>query len=569
MKINSIQTKMMSVSLFVAVGTVVASLLISYYTEVNVIKKTTEKYMEQYVAYADQNFNDMLNESKKVVLSIALAQDIISYNLVGPEEEAGYEAFQKKKQIKSFLSGFLWQKEYIEDIQLITRDGYAYQAGTELFFRKDLESQVMKRALSGRGMELLYEPEEKKLLLTRPVTYQNGAAEGVIAVHLNYDYIVNAYDIDPLNAMSIYLYLPDGQLLFSNAGEGMEDMGDMGKVKNADTGYIKWKGKRQYYIRYISKASKMTMISFIPQELLSKDAEGLKQKFLLIGIFASLAAILASSYLSKKICADIRSLSVGMDEVKSGNLGVRMNIRASDEIGSLAEMFNVMMERIEHLMEEVKHKEKMRWEAEQDVLASQIEPHFLYNSIGSMQYVAHMKGETEIEEVAKSLSSLLRSVLSNRNEFITLWEEKDYINDFITIERFKYGQFFEVIWDVDEELWTYPIPKLLLQPVVENALIHGLSSREEDGVINIKIYVQGPDVICKVLDNGKGMSEGRIRQLLEQVKDKERTVFRSIGIANVFQRIKLIYGETYGGTIYSSEGMFTCVELLLPWKGEK
>lgn len=195
MKINSIQTKIMSVSLFVAVGTVAASLLISYYTEVNMIKTTTEKYMEQYVAFADRNLNDMLNESKKIVLSVALAQDIISYNLVQPEKEAGYEAFRKKKQIKSFLSGFLLQKEYIEDIQLITQDGFSYQAGVELFLRKDLESEIMKRALSSREMELLYEPEEKQLLLTRSVTYRNGMTEGVVVVYLNYDYIVDVYDI--------------------------------------------------------------------------------------------------------------------------------------------------------------------------------------------------------------------------------------------------------------------------------------------------------------------------------------------------------------------------------------
>lgn len=568
MKVNSIQTKMMAVSLLVAVGTVVVSLLISYYTEVSIIKKTTEKYMEQYVAFADQDLNNMLNEAKKVVLSVALAQDIVSGNLVSPGEEAGYEGFLKKKQIKSFLSGFLWQKDYIDDIQLITRDGNVYQAGSELLLQKDLESAAMQRALNGRTMALLYEPEDNRLLLSRPVTYRNGNIEGTILVHLNYDYIMSAYDIEPLNAMKIYLYLPDGQLLFSNTDKSLAEIGSRVKDQDANTGYVEWNGEPQYYIRYRSETSGMTMISCIPQELLLKDAEDLKQKFLLIGILASLAAILASSYLSKKICLSIRSLSGGMDEVKAGDLSVRMNIHTADEIGNLAETFNMMMERIEHLMEEVRYKEKMRWEAEQDVLASQIEPHFLYNSIGSIQYVSHMRGEAEIEEAARSLLALLRSVLSNRNEYITLWEEKDYVNDFITLERFKYSQPFEVTWDVDEALWTYPVPKLLLQPVVENALIHGISAREEGGIINIKIYSEGKDVVCKVMDNGRGMSEEQIRKIRDHVSDGGRTGFRRIGIANVFQRIGLIYGEPYGGTIYSCEGMFTCVELLLPGRGE-
>lgn len=566
LKINSIQTKIMSVSLLIAIGTVVASLLISYYTETRIVKKTAEKYMEQYVTFADRDFNVMLNDSKKVVLSVALAQDIISHNLLEKGEEVTYEGFQKKKQIKDFLSGFFIQKEYIQDILLIMEDGQVYQGGENFVFRKDLETEAMKTALSSEVMELFYDSSSRLLLLSRPVFYENRSKKGTIVIHLNYDYMMAAYEIEPLNAMNIYLYLPDGQLLFSNTDHDETQISQDIRMKKEGKGYVDWGGERQYYTKYLSDTSKMTLITLIPQHLILKDVENLKQKFLLIGIFASLAAILASWFLAERICMNIRSLSKGMESVNhEGNLSVRMEIKTNDEIGNLADTFNTMMDRIENLMEEIAGKEKMRWEAEQDVLASQIEPHFLYNSIDSMQYVAHLREEDEIESVAKSLSSLLRSVLSNRNEYITLWEEKDYVNDFIAIERFKYSQPFDVVWDVDEELWVYPVPKLLLQPVVENALIHGISSRSEGGMINIKIYRQESEVICKIMDNGKGMSEETLRKLLDHVNEQERSGFRRIGIANVFNRIKLIYGEPYGGTIYSCEGMFTCVELCLPF----
>ena len=101
-----------------------------------------------------------------------------------------------------------------------------------------------------------------------------------------------------------------------------------------------------------------------------------------------------------------------------------------------------------------------------------------------------MRGEEEIGKVASALSELLRSVLNNRDEFITLWEERDYIENYITIERFKYRGDFRLLWDVDEELWTYRIPKLLLQPVVENALIHGISARESEGLSRSKYSVR-------------------------------------------------------------------------------
>lgn len=570
MSLHSIQTKIMTVSLLIAAGTAVASLIISFYAEINTIKSTTERYTEQYISFADREFNSMLSESKKIVLSVALAQEFISPNLVRAGEEASYKGFRQKKQIKSFLAGFLSQKEYIEDILLITGDGPVYQAGSGIVMKRELDTPAMKRALSSDSMELIYDAEGQSLLLSHPVTYCQGNTRGVIVVKLNYEFITSVYTIDFLRSVALYLYLPDGQLFYTNSGEE-ERQGPVGEVrqKGPSAGYVKWKGDPYYYIRYVSDASHMTLISLIPQNVLLKDAQELKTKFLLIGAAASAAALLAAAYLSKRICADLKCLSGGMEAVRSGNLGVRMKIPARDEIGALADTFNVMMDRIEALMAEVRQKEKLKREAQQDVLASQIEPHFLYNSIDSIQYVAHSRDEKEIEAVAASLSELLRSVLSNHNEFITLWEEKDYIENYLTIERFKYRRPFTVLWDVEEELWSYPVPKLLLQPVVENALIHGIAAMDGDGVINVKIYRQQDTVILKVMDNGRGISEDKLEELKHHMASKGKPGFRRIGITNVFNRIQLIYGDGYGGTIASCEGMFTCVELHLPAGGEK
>lgn len=567
---HSIQTKIMAVSLMVAVGTTVASLLISFYAEIDTIKSMTEKYVEQYISYADQEFNSMLSESKKVLLSVAMAGELISPNLMEQGEEVSYSGYQKKKQIKSFLSGFLSQKEYVEDVMLIMEDGQIYQASSDLLLKKDLNSPLMERARSSKVLEMIYQEEEQTLLLSRPVSYSRGKEQGTVIVKLNYDFITSVYDIDFLRSAAIYLYLPDNQLFYSNVKES-ETAGVISDIidKPNSSGHVAWSGKPYYYVRYVSDASHMTLISLIPQDILLQDAEHLKYKFLMIGVAAAAAALLVAAYLSKRICADVKRLARTMESVNGGDLSVRIKPMVSDEIGDLADTFNGMMDRIQGLMEEVRVKEKLKHEAEQDVLASQIEPHFLYNSIDSIQHVAHMRKETEIEQVANALSELLRSVLSNHNEFITLWEEKDYIENYLTIERFKYQTPFSVVWDVDETLWAYPVPKLLLQPVVENALIHGIASMESGGVINIKIYRQQDMVIVKVMDNGKGMNERKLEELRDNLSKKNRSGFRRIGISNVFQRIQLIYGEGYGGTIDSCEGVFTCVELLLPMGGDE
>ena len=164
--------------------------------------------------------------------------------------------------------------------------------------------------------------------------------------------------------------------------------------------------------------------------------------------------------------------------------------------------------------------------------------------------------------MAASLSELLRSVLSNHNEFITLWEEKDYIENYLTIERFKYRRPFTVLWDVEEELWSYPVPKLLLQPVVENAMVHGLSKKEQGGRVHVRIWEQGKRLVISVADTGLGMSEECLAEVTEAMKER-RTSRIGIGLGNIYKRIHMMYkqGEF---RIASIEGRGTVIQMFIP-----
>lgn len=566
--IHSIQTKILLICLAIALGTTVASLLISYYAEINTIKKTTERYMTQYISFADRNFNSMLEEAGKISLSVVTEQEVILPGMGDARKEASYADYQQKKRMRSFLNGLMSQKDYIDNILLVTKEGRIYQASSDLIMKKDMKMPVMQKALALRKAGILFDRQAGDVLFCRPVI-DAGETVGMNMVKLNYESLTGAYQIEPLKEADIYIYGPEGDLFYTNVEEtgGEDALYEQVRDKNAGTGYLDWNGERQYYIGYGVGKGGMSTISLMPYRSLLKDANALRRQFFLIGAGAVLFAAAAAFYFSGRLCANLHRLMESMEEIQGGNLMVRAEVRTQDEIGVLSRSFNDMVERIRALLEEVRQKEKLKREAQQSVLATQIEPHFLYNSIDSIQHVAHMRGEGEIERVAGALSELLRSVLSDRNEFITLWEEREYIENYITIERFKYRGDFRLLWDVDEQLWAWRIPKLLLQPVVENALIHGISTRESGGVIQIKICRQEDRVIAKIMDNGKGMSQEKIEQLLSEVRKTDKSGFRRVGFANVMNRIRLIYGEEYGGTIYSCEGMFTCVELTLPARG--
>ena len=568
MRVHSIQTKILLICLAIALGITMASLLISYYAEINTIKGTTEQYMTQYISFADRNFNDMLEEAEKISLSIVAEQEVILPGMGDVRKEASYADYQQKKRMRSFLNGLMSQKGYIDNILLVTKEGRIYQASSDLIMKKDLKMPVMQKALSFQKAGILFDRQAGVVLFCRPVIYA-GEMVGMNMVRLNYESLISVYQTEPLQEANIYIYGPGGDLFYTNATETGEEEELYKQVssQNTDTGYLYWNGEKQYYIGYGVGNGSMSTISLMPYRTLLKDANALRRQFFLIGAGAVLFAAATAVYFSGRLCADLHRLMQSMEEIQSGNLMVRSQVRGQDEIGVLSRSFNDMVERIRELLDEVRQKEKLKREAQQSVLATQIEPHFLYNSIDSIQHVAHMRNETEIEQVAGALSELLRSVLSDRNEFITLWEEREYIENYITIERFKYRGDFELLWDVDEQLWSWRIPKLLLQPVVENALIHGISTRESGGVIQIKICCQDKIVIVKILDNGKGMSQEKIEQLLSEVQKTDKSGFRRVGFANVMNRIRLIYGEEYGGTIYSCEGLFTCVELTLPADG--
>jgi sensor histidine kinase YesM len=311
------------------------------------------------------------------------------------------------------------------------------------------------------------------------------------------------------------------------------------------------------------------------------------------------AAALAAWIFSRTICRNIYRLQESMLRIKDGRMDIRSRITSRDEIGIMSEIFDKMMDRIEALLREIQKTEEQKRRAEQAVLEAQIQPHFIYNTINSIGHAAHLRGEKEIEEIASATVQLLRGVLGVRESFIPIWQEYDYIEQYLIIQRFKMRREFRVDWDVEESLWPYPIPKLIIQPIVENALLHGILNKK-DGRISVQIFrknlppaasppgapvqpgVQGPGLssgrklIIKITDNGKGISPEEQERLLSASLETGLTGeanrgnmhLRRVGFSNVRKRLALIYGGESGVELISFPEAFTAVELSLPYREE-
>ena len=191
-------------------------------------------------------------------------------------------------------------------------------------------------------------------------------------------------------------------------------------------------------------------------------------------------------------------------------------------------------------------------------------PHFLFNSLNIIARLAFLEGAEETEEMVHSLSDLLRYSL-RKEEIVTLGEELEYMKDYIKIHKARFGERIEFIIDVDEDLLSYKIPFMSLQPLVENAIIHGLEPQDESGRIEILSEETEDKLIIKVIDDGVGIEQDKIREIIEARERKvTETHTSSMGINNVHQRLKHYYGSKYGVKIYSNKGEGTEVKISFP-----
>ena len=261
-----------------------------------------------------------------------------------------------------------------------------------------------------------------------------------------------------------------------------------------------------------------------------------------------------SILLSKVIVAPIETLSAGMRQVESGNYEVAIYCDSKDEIGQLILSFQKMVETINNLINKVLFDQIQQQKYEIEILQSKINPHFLYNSLSLINSKAILSGQNDISQMARLLSTFYRTMLNKGQQITTIASELENTKSYISIQQMMHSNSFETIYDIDETVLGYEIPILLLQPLAENAILHGLDHRELPGpaILSISCYQQNQDIIFKVMDNGCGMSETQCEQILTADSS-------GYGVKNVHQRIQLYYGTDYGLTFHSTPNMGTYV----------
>lgn len=280
-------------------------------------------------------------------------------------------------------------------------------------------------------------------------------------------------------------------------------------------------------------------------------------------------SIIISMIIVKSVTKPIKELCDTTELVAKGDFSTRAEIESDDEISVLTNSFNNMIQEIGDLVEDIKLEQKNLRVTELKLLQAQINPHFLYNTLDTIIWLAEGNQTDQVVEMVTSLSDFFRTVLSEGRDYITIAEEESHIRSYLEIQQFRYRDILEYEIEIDPIIYQYTILKLTLQPLVENALYHGIKNKRGKGKISVKGRLENDKIYLEVNDNGIGMSKVDLENIRKRVKGEIDPINQGgFGLANVDERIRLNYGHEYGLVFESVEGEWTRVSVLLPKIGD-
>lgn len=536
---------------------------IYYQTSSVAIRQTTEQNTRKTIQQSGQFITSYLQKVKQTTSSLAENEKIKTYAQTPSQENA--------EQLRQLFATILKTDSDLVSAILVTKDGNLISTDPELTMKTSADMMKEKwyqDAIHKGAMPILtparrtvsHTTGEKWVIsIMQEVVDKDGKNLGVVRLDVGYK-TLEAY-LDQLqlgkegftfivDANHDFVYHPKKEVYSSHAE--MKAMAPYLSVKN---GYVK--SKQAYVSQYQIPNSGWTLIGVSSMEQLHAVQTQILWSFIGTGLFALGVCLIGIWFVLRLWIRPLRDLQATILKVGSGHSDLRANETGSPELVDLARQFNIMLDRIDQLMIAVKEEEQNVRRYELQALSSQINPHFLYNTLDTIVWMAEFNDSKRVVEVTKSLAKYFRLALNQGHEQISLKDEIDHVRQYLFIQKQRYGG--KLQYEIDElsAYDNYQIPKLILQPLVENAIYHGIKEMNRQGMIRVSVSKNDTQLIVSIYDNGRGF-------VASETTNATLVRLGGVGLKNVNQRLQLQFGKSYHMEIKSEENTYTEIRLYFP-----
>ncbi|CAM4453042.1 sensor histidine kinase [Paenibacillus phoenicis] len=544
---------------------------ISYYSFSRAMENKSNTFYWVSLLETDRKLKFALNEVTTVSNS-AIAQPLIQQLVKQPNFAVTYE---QKQDINNLIN-----HPMITSFGLYSKDKLQYQFN-EAMSLQELKQQSWYGAMeTAEGRPVWVGPGENGSAASgKPVLIQARLIKdyyslediGALVIYVKPDILDQVFwDAVTLKQGDILLVNKQGNIVFDKSGSYIGERTEFPFLTQEEP-----EGKGYYTTKYQGEPSLITylpshnkdwyLVAITPSKLIASESNSIRNIAIVLVLVSLISAFLFDRFFVRRLVRSIIGAVNGMKRVQQGIfVPITSSVRSEDETDLLVDGFNRMSTQISELIEQVETEQARKKEFELQALVAQINPHFIYNSLESINSLAVLQGNKEISKMVVSLGKLLRISISENQQLITLAMEMEHVRHYLDIQKFRFEEQFDYQIEIPESLKHYLTQKLIVQPIVENALYHAIEPMKEKGLISITAKEDDRDIMMYVTDNGPGFSLDRLMNLWSKDEGNKNYRGTGVGLRNVHERLRIRFGSRYGILICSSPGHGSTIRIRIP-----
>lgn len=560
-------------SLFIIMGIVplILMTIFSYFNTSRIINDKVNNSIKDNIKIMSRLVDSSMNSFESISSFVANDDDVKT--ILMKNDYLNYdEKFNDIQKIYRITNLVLATQKLDIPIYITGKNSLSYYTNMDFFpsIYQDLNSDIFKQADKNALLKKPYIYVHRRVdgkyrkdivigIVEQIVDIQSDKVIGYVSLDVYDDYFndifnsVKAYKDDDIYILDKSGYIVTDKYYKNKTGFRFDDK-YVNTILSNKSGTFNCSIDGRDYVAYFDTVEKtgFKVVETIPKSIIYSDRVNIVKFFIIMLVLFAAGAVWVSYMLSKYISNPVNKLAELMSSVEKGDRTVNFDVRYDDEIGRLGTSFNNMVKEIHRLIDDVYVKKYMLKDAEFEALKAQVNPHFLYNILESINWMARMRHCDDISDMIMTLGKFLRYSISTKGDIVTIAEDMKQVGNYLKLQKMRYGDKFTVKIHIDEEIYDNKILKLLVQPIVENAIVHGIEPKMGNGLIIINGYRDENNICIDIMDDGVGMN------------NSSKSTGEGLGMNNVDKRIKIHYGEEYGLSVGTQYEM-TCVRLTIPY----